>query len=248
MSRLARLGTRLVDLILPRVCAACDRAIGPDEAELCEPCAADLARLVGRPYCATCGTIARPYLLVDGRCTLCRAKKAAPLDRFVRVGPYEGALRVLVLRFKREYVLDRFLGRLLGEAIEGALDGGSVNAWVPIPSPFRRRLQRGYQPTALLARAASRLGSVPVIRALRMARYVAPFHRSMPADARAQAIRGAFRVSRLASVRGRALGLIDDVSTTGATLREACRVLRGAGATRIVAAIVAKTTLGDGRG
>ncbi len=156
-------------------------------------------------------------------------------------------MRVLVLRFKREYVLDRFLGGLLGKAIEGALDGGRVDAWVPIPSPFRRRLQRGYQPTALLAGAASRLGAGPVVPALRMARYVPPFHRSMPAEARARAIRGAFRTSRLASIRGRTLGLIDDVSTTGATLREACRVLRGAGATGLVAAIVAKTALGDGR-
>ena len=78
--------------------------------------------------------------------------------------------------------------------------------------------------------------------ALRATRYVPPFHLSgpMPASARAEAIRGAFAVTDPGMIAGRSVCLVDDVTTTGATLCEARRVLRAAGVKRVFAAVVAK--------
>lgn len=247
----ARAGAGLADLLIPRLCAACGGALCERAGDLCARCATELARVVGGPYCMKCGVSRGPGLLIDGQCTRCRlGEPGLRFERFARVGRYSGSLRALILRFKREYVLDRLLGRLLAEAIRGRFDPGAVDCWVPIPSHWRRRLSVGFHPTALLVRAAARAWGGRVEPALRMTRYVQPFHLShaMSAVERAAAIRGAFQVSVRSRIEGRAVCVVDDVMTTGATLKEAKRALRAAGVTHVSAAVVARAGLGEEKG
>lgn len=246
----ARGRARFADLLLPRGCAACRRSLEPGAGELCAGCAWGLESVVGGNYCTTCGQDRNCHLLIDGRCTACRlGKPRLRFSGFARVGRYSGALRTLVLRFKREFVLDGLLGRLLGEAVQGRFDPASVDRWVPVPSHWRRRLSLGFQPSALLARAAVREWGGHLEPALKAIRYVRPFHLSgkMTAAQRAQAINGAFRVTGRKTVQGRAICLIDDVMTTGATLAEARRALRAAGAAQVYAAVVAKVSSSGGQ-
>lgn len=245
MSWVARTSARFADLLMPRVCACCRRAIGEDAGNLCLECAWRLEAVVGGPYCATCGEDRNAHLLIDGRCAACRMSGSRRgIELFVRVGRYAGALRALVLGFKRHFVLDGLLGRMLGDAIQGRFDPNLVDYWVPIPAHWRRRLSLGFQPTALLARAAVRDWGGRVEPTLRMTRYVRPFHFSpvMTAAERAVAIKGAFQVVRPSAVAGRTVCLIDDVTTTGATLGEARRALVAGEAARVFAAVVAKAS------
>ncbi|MCZ6816033.1 MAG: phosphoribosyltransferase family protein [Planctomycetota bacterium] len=231
------------NLIVPQLCAACGIEIGPDSDELCGSCWMELSALVAVPHCNGCGDDARPYLLIDGQCTRCRFKRR-PFDVFIRVGRYTGALRSLVLRFKRHFILDRLLGRLLRDALAGKLELSDIDHWVPIPSHWRRRLWRGFQPTSLLTRAAIPKGAGTAESLLTMTRYVPPFHHKMSSRDRSKAIAGAFRMARGTVVRGGTVLIIDDVSTTGATLREAARVVRAAGASRVVVAVIARSVWG----
>jgi len=245
MSRAARVVVDITALLMPRTCACCKKAIHAESGKLCAVCAWELVASVGGSYCATCGEDRSPHLLIDGTCTACRLGKSAPrFDRFVRAGRYDGTLRALVLRFKRAFVLDHLLGRMLGDAIQGQFNPRLVDFWIPVPSHWRRRLTLGFQPTALLARAAVRDWHGQVEPALKMTRYVRPFHIDpvMSAQERMQAIKGAFRVAKPSVVAGRRLCIIDDVTTTGATLHEAKRALVKAGAARVFAAVVAKVS------
>lgn len=238
-NRIAAAGTNIAELIIPGRCAACGAETGPDAEELCESCWMALSRMVGAPHCVGCGDDAGPHLLIDERCTKCRLKRR-PFDLFVRVGLYADPLSSLVLRFKREFVLDRLLGRLLRDTLAGRLEFSGIDHWVPIPSHWRRRIWRGFQPTALLTRAVIPKGAGCVDSLLTTTRYVPPFHHRMSAQDRSKAIAGAFRLARGAVVRGRTVVVIDDVSTTGATLREATRVMRAAGAGRVIVAVIAR--------
>lgn len=234
-----------MDLAVPRLCAGCGKAVGEAAGELCARCALELAAVVGGQYCVTCGEDRGPHLLIDGRCAACRhGGSGHRFDRFVRVGRYADALQRLVLRFKRMFILDRLLGGLLADAIQGQFDPRLVDCWVPVPSHWWRRLTVGFQPTALLAGAAVREWCGCVEPALKTTRYVRPFHLSgvMTAAQRAKAIQGAFRVVRPSLVEGRTVCVIDDVTTTGATLAEARRAIRHAGARQVFAAVVAKVS------
>lgn len=240
-----RVGRELLGLVFPPVCAACGNSIGREEGPLCTPCSLDLHRCLGGDYCQTCGEDRGPHLILDGRCTECRlGKPAVRFDHFVRVGRYDGTLKSLVLHFKTRYTLDRLLGEHLANAIQGRFDPGTVDMWVPIPAHWRRRLSVGFQPTALLARTAVRRWSGAVVPALFATKYVHALHRrpGMSAAERAEAVRGVFRVPRWANVKGKRVGIIDDVTNTGATLREAKRALKIAGAIPMVAAVIAKVS------
>jgi predicted amidophosphoribosyltransferase len=172
------------------------------------------------------------------------ARPKLRFGQFVRVGRYTGTLRRLILRFKHSFVLDRLLGRCLGAAILGRLDPDLVDDWVPVPAHWARRLTVGFQPTALLARAAAGAWRGQVVPALRTTRYIPPFHLhpSMASEQRAEAVSGAFEVVDPARIAGRRLCVIDDVTTTGATLAEAKRALHEAGAASVWAAVLAKTS------
>jgi orotate phosphoribosyltransferase len=82
---------------------------------------------------------------------------------------------------------------------------------------------------------------------LKVTRFVPPLHHSMSPTQRESVVHGAFALAAGSRIAGRTIGIIDDVSTTGATLLEAARVLRRARAKSVVAAVLAKTALAPAR-
>ncbi|QDV90005.1 DNA utilization protein GntX [Phycisphaerae bacterium RAS2] len=235
-------GPRLIDLVVPRTCCACGIPLGHAGEDWCAACATNLSALLERDYCQQCGEPAGAYLLRAGVCTACTQRKSSlRFTRFARVGRYRGPLRALVLRFKRQFSLDQLLGGLLADAVRGVFDPQQVDVWIPVPSHWRRRLQLGCWPTRLLAESmAARVGGA-VWPVLRTTRYIRPFHaRRLSAMEKAKEIRGAFAVRRRLDLRGLNVGLVDDVMTTGATLAEARRTVRAAGAKHVYAAVLAR--------
>lgn len=233
-------GGRFADLLLPRQCAACVAPIDEGDLRLCSACAWELSGLVSGAYCRTCGSDRGPHLRIDGLCTDCRLKKPGlRFAAFSRVGRYGGCLRRVLLQFKRDPTLDVFLGELLARSILARIDPHQVDLWVPIPSHWRRRLGRGYQPTHLLTRTAVRHWNGRAAAALALTRYVPPLHHGMSAAERSRAVAGAFRAARDVGVEDLRICLIDDVTNTGATLGEAARTLIAAGARSVSAAVIA---------
>ena len=100
---------------------------------------------------------------------------------------------------------------------------------LPVPLHKARQRERGFNQAWLLARHLSRWTQVPLMDRVLVR------HRSTTAQAglsrkqRRRNIQGAFRVADRAAIRGRAVLLVDDVFTTGATLNECARILRKQG-------------------
>ena len=120
------------------------------------------------------------------------------------------------------------------ELIEGA------DLAVPVPLHWRRRLDRGFNQAEALARE---LG-LPVCRALRRRRRTPP-QVELPADARHANVRDAFALAWRQRIGARPLSgaivvLVDDVSTTGATLDACALVLKRAGVTQVRALTAAR--------
>jgi ComF family protein len=147
---------------------------------------------------------------------------------------YEGALRGIVHAFKYDgrRSLARPLGRLLREAGAGVL--GGADAVVPVPLHAWKRLRRGFNQSADLART---LG-VPVRTVLRRARATRAQAGLTPGQRRRN-VAGAFTLARWPwpatppAVADQILVLVDDVMTTGATLDACARVLKRAGAKEV---------------
>lgn len=199
-------------------------------------------------YCDRCGHEVAAHEVSEFGCAACRGTRPA-WDRFVRLGAYEPPLSLWIqeTKFTRHHALALAMGRVLGRRVRaaGVVELGEVSV-VPVPTTLRRRLVRGIDHAGMLAQGvASEIGA-PVRRLLRRAHR--PSQREVAPSERAANVRGAFRLARRARVEGRSVILVDDVSTSGATIRGCARVLRAGGATAVWVASVAVTREAGRRG
>lgn len=138
----------------------------------------------------------------------------------------------LKLKYSGRTAMAEIIAAQLSRHIDPALEG----VLVPVPLHRWRIWRRGYNQSALIARAlARRTGTALSIDALDRVKPT-PALRGLGRDARAKTVRGAFRVpaSRGELVAGRAIWLVDDVHTSGATANACARALKQAGASRVL--------------
>jgi ComF family protein len=157
--------------------------------------------------------------------------------RVVALGTYDGALRRAILALKRGR---RDVGVALANALRQrfAAELQPCRVLVPVPTTAARRAERGFDQAALLARELERSSGLAVLEILLQTAGDAQRGRSRTARLGA---RGRFRCSA-AVARGLEIVLLDDVATTGATLRDCRAVLESAGA-RVTGGIVLARTL-----
>jgi ComF family protein len=197
---------------------------------------ADVLALVFPDACAGCGA------LEAGLCAQCRAM-LQPRRIIVRTGEptvhsglaFDGVVARALRALKEDgrTGLARDLAPALRAAVVAAGAPGALV--VPVPSSRAAMRRRGYRVAELIARRA---GLAPV-RALRWVRVVAD-QRNLGQTQRRVNVAHGLRAARRA-VEGRDVVIVDDVVTTGATLAEAARALRAAGAQVVGAATVAAT-------
>lgn len=153
---------------------------------------------------------------------------------------YEGAWRKLLLDLKygdKPY-LARNIGRLLGESLQGLEEWPAPELVTAIPLFPAKKRERGYNQAALLARRVGSELGIPYIPLLARVRSTLP-QTSLSRKERRENVKGAFSCIEGARLQGKRILLVDDIFTTGSTMREASRVLATAGAGEIVGAVAA---------
>jgi len=225
-------------LVWPAQCLSCGERCAASDRWLCQACWADLLFCTGGTSCPRCARDASPFALVDGACPGCLGRESV-LSGIARCGVYQAVLRDLILAFKNGRTeLDVVLACLAQPALEASPFFGEIDLLVPVPLHWMRRLARGYNQAAVVARRLSH-PKARVAKVLVRARRTAPQTAMVSPAARLKNVRGAFAVGRRADLAGRTLCLVDDIKTTGATLCECARVLRLAGAARVYALVLA---------
>jgi ComF family protein len=232
---LRALADAAISVLLAPMCGACDLPLhSPTLGPVCPRCWAAIVPIIP-PVCESCGDPLASWRIIDGnRCARCR-QSPSHVTRGRAVGAYEGSLRAIVhaLKYDGRPSLARPLAALMksrgGEVLEGA------DACVPVPLHRVRQRRRGFNQAAELSR---HLG-LPVVPALRRTRQTVS-QTDLPAAQRYANVRGAFALARRTSVCGLVLVLVDDVSTTGATLDACARVLLDAGAREVRALTAAR--------
>lgn len=206
---------RLLDLLLPRRCAAC----GSGEELFCGGCLAGLRRLTG-PLCARCGA---PTAWPVERCAECAGRRL-PFARARAAVAYEGPARPLVAAWK-----ERGQKPLAGQAaglVAEIVPCPPVGALTFVPADRDRSLWRGHSTAESLARELAALWGLPVAEVLARTRDVRP-QRGLRREERRRNVRGSLTTH---SRPPRSVALVDDVYTTGATVSAAASELRRAGA------------------
>lgn len=235
------LAARMLDVLLPPVCLNCGEVVD-SPGRLCAPCWTGIS-FIAPPFCACCGL---PFPFDLGPGALCAACIASPprYGRARAVLRYDDHSRGLVLRLKHADRLEGAAAFGLWMARAGAdlLAPGSLIAPVPL---WRWRLfRRRYNQSALLALGIGRAAGpeLTVIPDLLVRRRSTGSQAGLGRTQRARNVQGAFALGPAHGevVRGRAVVLVDDVLTTGATLEACARPLLRAGATRVDALVLAR--------
>ncbi len=225
---------RIGFLALPPRCLLCGDRHEGDACDLCGQCARDLVR--NDSACARC---ALPLPRPAAACGEC-LRDAPPFDAAFAPFEYAHPLDLLLtrLKFGRSLAAGRVMGELWIAAIRTALADGAITrlpgALLPVPLHADRLRERGYNQALELARPlAAALGLRLAPELLRRERPTAA-QTDLGAAARRRSLRGAFS---FAPPRDGAapdhVVLVDDVMTTGATVRECARVLKRAGIARV---------------
>jgi ComF family protein len=159
-------------------------------------------------------------------------------DAAYSFGAYEDTLRELIHLFK--YGRVRPLAGRLGELIVSAIPRDQAfDLVVPVPLHWRRRLERGFNQSELLANAVAKRYGLRAVSAIRRKRTTATQAGLSNAKRRLN-VAGAFAIRRKAEVEGRRVLLVDDVMTTGATLSACAGVLKRAGARYVAVLTLAR--------
>lgn len=126
-------------------------------------------------------------------------------------------------------------------ALLSGLDIPDADIVIPVPMTKRSLLRRGFNQSALIAREISKWKGMPLdIDCLQKTKETAP-QVGLRAEERMKNLRGAFSVSD--DLRGKKVLLVDDVMTTGTTLRECSKALLKAGAESVACLVIARTSL-----
>lgn len=215
-----------MDFILPRLCQSCSRRLLSDENVVCQCCLEQLSRVSEATLCREYGRKFEHSGLVSGMYSLYAFEMDKPIRNVIHSLKYG-------LRWKN--------GLFLGSQI--ALNAGElIKQWqadmiMPVPLHRLKQAERGYNQSYYIALGLSGSTGVPLLKGTLKRRRFTLTQTHLSIDERRDNVRDAFFISRRKHhlIENKAIILVDDVITTGATINECARILLISGAKRVYA-------------
>jgi len=230
LPRLAKIKGRALGLFFPQWCIGCGR-----EGEfLCVACYRSLSRILP-PLCPRCGKPQPSGILCSG-CVGWQAE----IDGIRAPFQFNGVMREAIhqLKYQNLRALALPFAQLLSDYLGANPLPGEV--LVPVPLHQKRLRERGYNQSYLLARELGKLVNLPVVDdCLVRQRHTPPQARTPTVEERRRNVHGAF-ACRNRNLSDKQVLLIDDVSTSGATVDACAAALKAAGATSVWGLVLAR--------
>jgi ComF family protein len=234
---LKRFGLNVLEFFLPRLCLFCGAAVGEKAAvAVCPECEAQI-EWVESPLCTCCGVVFKARDGADRLCGACQADPP-PFTRARAAALYEEPVSQAITRFKFNRrmaylpVMQHWLRRPLCLELVAAAD-----LVAPVPLHPKRLKNRGFNQSLYLAQA---FPETPLAREALVRTRNTPPQMELKAKERRDNVKRAFAVPDPALVKGKNVLLVDDLYTTGSTVKECAKVLLKAGARRVEVLTVAR--------
>jgi ComF family protein len=210
----------VVDFLFPRLCAGCAE-VCEDPSGICDACRRRI-EIFDFTLCAGCGA-----MLEDERpCPVC-GPSFLPLLAY---GNYRPPLREIIVQFKFKGIgaPARYIASQIPVRFKNQLSRFRAECIVPVPLHPHRQYRRGYNQARRFAVALSDSLGLPLDDGLVVRTGWRRPQSRLDTRRRERNVRNAFQATDTVE-KGRRVILVDDVVTTGATVREAARVLEEAG-------------------
>lgn len=228
-------------LLYPSFCEICQTFLErPGEKVICRSCQEKIKPWASS-YCLCCGQ----FFEGAGGPHLCRAclERTPPFVKHRSCARYEGIVKDVILLYKYRgfEILGQYLGDFIGRTLglEEDLWSG-VEAIIPVPLHPAKEKKRGFNQARVLAQRLSKIMNVKLIEKRLVKIKNTPPQTFLEADERARNVSGAFKLKKPEELKSMIVLLVDDVYTTGSTLRECSLVLKKAGVKEVRAVTVAQ--------
>jgi len=221
-----------VEIIYPQSCGGC----GSLGAILCRKCRDLFRRVETASSCPYCGR----WLSTPNVCGAC-TESPPPFERGYYGFYFEGPLREALLAFK--FKGRKEIGRLLIRLLEGELKvmREVFDVIAPLPVTEKRLKERGFNQTYVMAEEIAAITARPLSLSSLYKQKETKDQYTLSREERRKNVRGAFAVRKAEAIRDKRILLVDDLMTTGNTVREASHKLLSAKAKAVVVFALART-------
>jgi len=230
-----------LDFLFPPSCLTCgSRELYKRECLICKVCVNSIP-FITHPFCTRCG---KPFSTKSERDHLCGEclTHNSYLTTVRALGKYEGILKTMIheFKYKQKFALRNVFALLLDTYPTDDINFFSYDLFIPVPLHLDRLKQRGFNQAVMWGDILKKKYNVPLERtALKRTESTLP-QVSLHGKTRKSNVRNAFKVTDSTLARDKAILLLDDVYTTGATMNECARVLIEAGAFRVDGFVIAR--------
>jgi ComF family protein len=233
LSAIYQISSLFVDAVLnfiyPPACVICESLPDPEKKLICESCWQKLPRLLPKDELTT-----HPIEMGENESNPLLALGVWEFSEEVQTVIHE-------MKFHGKKSLSRWLGEEMARAASQSPEFASADALIPVPLHKTKFRERGYNQSLLLAQCVSKQLDIPVLdQVLKRVRYTKS-QAKLNAVERDKNMHGAFGVFSEELIRGKRIIVIDDVFTTGATIKACARQLLNAGAANVLSLTAAKT-------
>ncbi len=223
--------TPIIDFLLPNRCVACNKILQAS-GQICSDCFNKL-NFISHPYCKKCG---RPLIgeINNSLCAMCIQGKDQTFNITRSVFLYDEVSKKMILEFKFYDKTQnlKIFGKWLKLASQDIFKNG-VDVIIPVPLHYLRLIKRKYNQAGLLAKELGKINKTKVdYFSLKKNRYTKPQTKFLGAKRRKN-IKNSFVIKNNKNIIGKKVLLIDDVLTTGSTIKECAKVLLKAGAKEV---------------
>ncbi len=233
--------TAFVRIIYPALCLTCESSLEIDERYLCISCQLRIPHLK-EPLCQKCAAECPPFAPSNFRCSCCRSIKSY-YHRGTALFPYRDEVKTILhtVKFeKKPWHLKIFNEAIMKAALP--LPITEYDLIVPVPADPKRKRERDFNPTYLIAKTIAQSSCAPRVKAVLKKVKSTPPQSDLDRAKRLVNLKEAFRLSWRADIRNQKILLVDDIVTTSATINECAKCLKEAGANRVDFFALARTT------
>lgn len=240
------LGRGLMSLLLAADCKICQQVLEPfNRSFICRNCWSEI-RWLRAPYCSKCSKPFPSSLTFQDissiLCPECRTEHSY-FEKVFTPTLYEGIMKEAIHLFK--YNKKMGILRLVREILNSYFDHADFPSFrldlvIPIPLHRKKMRERGFNQAELIANTVARRFQIRLIKGNLQRVKATASQTALSKKARRKNVKESFKVKNKHQFYAKRILLVDDVYTTGATIKEAAKVLKKAGAKKIYALTLAR--------
>lgn len=224
---------RIYNIFFPIKCGYCDE-ITDDGRYVCKKCDLTINSEELKNRCKFCGT---KLFTKDRVCPKC-AKEKKYYDEFIFFAEYKDVLKDKMLAYK--FSDKKYLKNFFAYELAKCLRGIEADFITGVPITKKRRKERGYNQTNLIAKELAQLLNIEYLPDILVKIKDTEHQSKLSKWERKFNIKNSFKVTDKYNIDGKNILLIDDIFTTGATVNECSKILKGAGAGRVTVSAILK--------